>query len=311
MQDAKTVPGPQFKSAAEALRDMVTRSERLRGAVAFVSSGGVQVLEDLVAERAPATLQVIARGAPITEPAALVRLAELEADVSLVVGARARGFHPKLWLASEPDGLIVLSGSGNLTEGGLTANEEQFEYFRLDSSHAALIEEHEQRFGVFAQHATPLDDVRKTRFWSEWENQAAERKELVDRERELDDRLAVKAGADLAQTQLYNDLLALYERTKTEVRIPAPGGGDRPYVASRFKQAIDRGRREGTLVPVVARIVRRPTEGFEHLADAGRPDLTVEALVLDQTKPYDHLFGEETKRLARNNLDAYQADAGT
>ncbi len=39
-----------------------------------------------------------------------------------------------------------------------------------------------------------------------------------------------------SSSSMYRDLNELYERTKREVRIAHPRGGDRPYVASRFKQ---------------------------------------------------------------------------
>jgi hypothetical protein len=83
-----------------------------------------------------------------------------------------------------------------------------------------------------------------------------------------------------------------------------------PTSRPRFKQAIDRGRREGTLVPVVGRIVRGPTEGFGRLAEAGRRDLMVETLVLDESKPYPRFFPAKSKELARANLDLYESQYG-
>jgi hypothetical protein len=83
-----------------------------------------------------------------------------------------------------------------------------------------------------------------------------------------------------------------------------------PTSRPRFKQAIDRGRREGTLVPVVGRIVRGPTEGFGRLAEAGRRDLMVETLVLDESKPYHRFFTAKSKELARANLDLYESQYG-
>lgn len=176
---------------------------------------------------------------------------------------------------------------------------------RLGPSDRALIEQHERRFDGFAQPAIPIADLRGTPFWSEWEKQVAIRQELVARESQLDEQLASHASADLAQAELYRDLQNLYERTKAEVRIPMPGGRDRPFIASRLKQAIDRGRRESTLVPVVARIVKDKSGGFQHLANARRPDLMIETLVLDETKTYHRLFVDKTKLQARANLNAY------
>jgi hypothetical protein len=151
----------------------------------------------------------------------------------------------------------------------------------------------------------PREEVMKTAFWSEWLRQVEQRKALAEQERELDQRLAKTGEASLLLALLYAELNTLYEHCKAEVRIPKPGGGDRPYIPARFKQAIDRGYRQGTLVTVVARIVRSPTEGLEHLAEAGRPDLMVESAVLDATKPYHHLFTAQTKSDARATMNAY------
>jgi hypothetical protein len=108
-----------------------------------------------------------------------------------------------------------------------------------------------------------------------------------------------------ALVQLYADALEIYERARTEVTIERSDGSRQHYAPVRFKQEIDRGRDEGTLVPTVARILRRPTLGFSHLEAAGRPDLMLETLVLDETKPYHHLFTAKTVELARARMAAY------
>jgi HKD family nuclease len=299
------VPSEEHPTGYHVLERMAEVSTSLRAAIAFVTSTGVELVEELLAHHAPLAVQVVARGAPITEPSALLRLDSLGADVAVVIGARAHGFHPKLWLASCPGELHVLAGSGNLTAGGLRTNDEQFEYLRLTDDDIDLINEHERRFEAFADLAVPLSEVVGTTFWREWESQIVVRQQFADQERELDRRLALTAEASSAVAQLYADLLELYERTKVEVRIPGPDGGDRPYVASRFKQAIDRGLRDGTLVTVVARIVRERTEGFDHLAAANRPDLMVETTVLDNTKPYHRLFSAPTKAHAEAAMAAF------
>lgn len=301
-----TVPGPEYESGYETLVALTATATELRAAVAFVTSSGVDLLETLLSDRPGLELRLTARGAPITEPAALIRLTALGADVSLVTGEAARRFHPKLWLARGESRLHVLSGSGNLTDGGLLSNDEQFEYLRLEASDAALIDQHERRFEGLIRHAVPIGQLRDTPFWSEWEKQEAERRKLAERAAQLDLELARNAGAELAKDRLYEDLVELFERTKAEVRIPDGKGGEKPYVATRFKQSIDRGHRTGLIVPAVAAIVRKPTEGFNHLAEAERPELMVETLVLDAAKPYHRLFTEKTKTQARANLDTYR-----
>jgi len=305
MRVPRLVPSNQDPTGYALLRDMAKESRSLHAAVAFVTASGVDLVANLLTQHPQLRLEVVARGGPITEPSALIRLAELGASVSVVVGPRAPLFHPKLWLGRSDRGLHVLAGSGNLTAGGMQNNDEQFDYIWLTRDMAREIEQQEQRFLAFANLALPLSQVVSTSFWREWQSQVEARRALATKQRELDRRLEATADASLTHERLYVDLVTLYERTKAEVRIAAPGGGDRPYIASRFKQAIDRGHREGTLVPVVARIVRAPTEGLEHLAEAGRPDLMVESTVLDESKPYHHLFSEKTKTHARATLSAY------
>jgi hypothetical protein len=275
--------------------------------VALVTATGADLLESLIEAEGPLIVELVTRGAPITEPAALERLAELGLAVSVVVGDRAPHFHPKLWLLDHEDGLRVLAGSGNLTRGGLCDNDERFEVLEIAAKDHAAILEHEQRFAHFAQLATDLEVVRNTAYWQVWQKQLQRRRELEQEERALDDQLSKTAVAGLAVEVLYADLVALYERTKSEVRIAAPAGGTRPYVASYFKRAIDQSRGTSGPVPVVARMVKTPTEGFDHLAEAGRPDLMVETLVVDASRSYHHLFNATTVAQAQANLDAYHA----
>jgi hypothetical protein len=227
--------------------------------------------------------------------------------VSVVAGARAVRFHPKLWLTDRPDGLYVVAGSGNLTAGGLRDNDEQFELLHVPATDTAAMAAQEARFGRLTRDAVPLAAVRSSSYWSLWKQQLAKRRELAAEERKLDDALVRAADAGLAVEVLYADLVDLYERTKAEVRIPAADGGSRPYVASYFKRAIDNSRKTTGPVPVVARMVKGQTEGFDHLAEAHRPDLMVETLVLDATKPYHRLFDRTTVAHAQANLDVYAA----
>jgi hypothetical protein len=108
-----------------------------------------------------------------------------------------------------------------------------------------------------------------------------------------------------ALTQLYADALEIYERARTEVTIERSDGSRQRYAAVRYKQEIDRGQEDGTLVPTIARILRRPTLGFSHLEEAGRPDLMLETLVLDEAKPYHHFFSPRTVELARARMAGY------
>ena len=304
------LPADDYPTAFDALRQIVDGATSLRVAVAFVTSSGVELVEQLRAGQPELMIEVIARGAPITDPAALVVMADQGVGVAVVVGSRAAQFHPKIWLAERPDGLYVLAGSGNLTGGGLRDNVEQFELLYVDPSDIAAKEAQHERFTRLTRDAVPLAAVRNSPYWNLWRRQLSRRRELAALERELDETLLRAADADRAVEALYVDLVNLYERAKAEVRIPARDGGTRRYIASYFKRAIDDSRGRAGPVPVVARMVKTPTQGFDHLANARRPDLMVEALVLDPTKTYHRLFDRTTVSYAQANMDAYASRLG-
>ena len=299
------VPGPEYADCAAVLEELLGCANSVDAAVAFVTHSGVDELEEVLSA-STASITLAVRGAPITQPSALVRLAELGVAVSVVVGPRATGFHLKLWLGHTDDRLHVVSGSGNLTRGGLRANAEQFEYLTFDLADGAC-EQHRERLEQLVVSAVPLDSVKDTGYWREWEKAAAKREEQARQDEEVDELLAKQGLAADAQVALYADLDDLYHRTKAEVRIVTKDGIERPYVAIRFKQAIDRARPAGTLVTVVAGIVKDITGGFQYLAAAGREDLMVETLVLDPTKPYHHLFPAVTKAKAKDTIEQFRA----
>lgn len=301
------VPGEELGCARDALRSMLARQPtRLEAAVAFVTCSGVEILTELL-DGWSGSLELVARGAPITDPGALEMLADRGAAVRAVVGPRASAFHPKLWLSQGPGGLEVLSGSGNLTEGGLVGNEEQFELLRFGAEDHEQHRRHQTRFETFFAHGVPIEQLKNDRYWTRWAEVAAKRKAAESELLHLDQELAAAAGTPAENAQLYADLLEIYEIAKSEVTIISDDGSERPYIAHRFKQAIDRGNAEGTLVPVVSRIVNGPTEGFNRLAEADRRDLIVETLVLDETKTYHRFFTAKTKALAQQNLDRYDS----
>lgn len=121
---------------------------------------------------------------------------------------------------------------------------------------------------------------------------------------EAKELLATAPASDVqsALDQLYADALEIYERARQEVTIPRSDGRRQKYAAVRYKQQIDKAYEEGELVPAIARIVRKPTLGFGHLEAAGRPDLMVETLVLDTTKPYHRFFTPTTVETARQRM---------
>jgi hypothetical protein len=109
-----------------------------------------------------------------------------------------------------------------------------------------------------------------------------------------------------AKDLLYEDALEIYERARAEVTIERSDGTRQKYAPTRYKQQIDKGRGDDMLVPTVARIIRRPTLGFGHLENAGRPDLMLETLVIDASKPYHRLFSPTTVEIARDRMADYR-----
>ncbi|UTI65878.1 hypothetical protein NBH00_06590 [Paraconexibacter antarcticus] len=109
-----------------------------------------------------------------------------------------------------------------------------------------------------------------------------------------------------ALEMLYADAMEIYERARKEVTIERSDGRTQKYAAVRYKQQIEKGQADGVLVPTIARIIRKPTLGFGHLENANRPDLMLETLVLDTTKPYHRFFTEKTIATARARMQ----DAG-
>jgi hypothetical protein len=110
-----------------------------------------------------------------------------------------------------------------------------------------------------------------------------------------------------ALEQLYEDAIEIYERARAEVTIPRRDGTRQKYAAVRYKQQIERAYENNELVPAIARTIKQVTTGFSHLEAAGRPDLMLETLVLDRTKPSHRLFDPKTVRIAQQRMLEYAA----
>ena len=83
------IPGSEVVNGKQALQRMLPDATWLHGAVAFATQTGVDELTSVLEEvGAPETLRIVVRGAPITEPQAVLALdRDLEADVRVVMGA--------------------------------------------------------------------------------------------------------------------------------------------------------------------------------------------------------------------------------
>jgi hypothetical protein len=122
-------------------------------------------------------------------------------------------------------------------------------------------------------------------------------------------QLAAQHGKEASALidQLYADSLEIYERARKEVTIPRVDGRRQMYAAVRYRKQIQDGYAEGNLVEAIGRVVRRRTQGYGHLEAAERPDLMVEALVLDKRRPYHYLFPAATVAVAKARMDEYWA----
>ncbi len=78
----------------------------------------------------------------------------------------------------------------------------------------------------------------------------------------------------------------------------------RPLHVTRFAQAVERRAEDGPkLVAYVrAKVTETPTESYTSLVAAGRPDLTIEALVADADAPWASEFSDDERDLARDRL---------
>src|SRR5436305_15007727 len=92
---------------------------------------------------------------------------------------------------------------------------------------------------------------------------------------------------------------------------PASGAlnaAKQPYYPTRFAGAVERrSDNEGKLVEYIREKVHAaPTDGYDALIAAGRPDLTAEALVADPDAPWASLFTEADRTAAGARLGSMQ-----
>jgi hypothetical protein len=91
------------------------------------------------------------------------------------------------------------------------------------------------------------------------------------------------------------------------IETPASGAlnaGKKPYHPTRFAQAVERRAEDGAeLVKYVrAKVYAPATDGYDALIEAGRPDLTVEAVVADADAPWAAVFSDDDRFAASERL---------
>lgn len=106
---------------------------------------------------------------------------------------------------------------------------------------------------------------------------------------------------------LVQALFAIYSRAGAEVTYVTERGETRKYWANRYRQALQRAIENDTVGEFVERLVTQdePSRGFGYLHAANRLDLSVEALVADESRPYHGLFSLDAVAAARNRLDEF------
>lgn len=304
------VPSELYPNGLSALRSAVVAGAEVRAAVAFVTRGGVAELSEVLAGLSDVGLGITARASDATEPEALLELRDvLGADVMVVIGRHAKAFHPKLWLVErDDDELVVISGSGNLTAAGLTTNDEQFEVLHLarDGDEAAA---QIDRFEQLTRNGLPLDQIEGSTIWHEWlsvrARQAQLRRQLAPAERRLSERDPIP-GRSADKAQLIEDLQQLYNKA---VAADLPRADGERYRPTRLLVQINRARDgERDPVKVVADTIRRRTDGLNILLRAGLVELTLEWLVLDESKPYRGLFHPRSIELARARIAEFERE---
>jgi hypothetical protein len=119
---------------------------------------------------------------------------------------------------------------------------------------------------------------------------------------------------DAAISELQDRLFEIYHRAGREVTYTTDTGEERAYWPKRFLQALRRAVSEGDeeLIDFVSRLVTsaEPSRGFGYLLDNARLDLTVEAVVADETAPFHPLFDRKVVEAARGRLAKHGYEHG-
>jgi HKD family nuclease len=184
---------------AERLGAALERADRFEFAVAYAKSSGVGELLGLrVPQRSRA---VVGLGFGLSDPHAIERLDDAGVEVRCAIDASAlesATFHPKLYLASRAHELVVLSGSANLTGGGLRGNVEQYEELRFGvPSEDADVQQ--TRFEALWEYGAPLGDLRRSGDWDDYIERAKNRRRLEQDDRRRLARLNASTGRLLGQ----------------------------------------------------------------------------------------------------------------
>lgn len=171
---------------------------RLDIAVAFATMSGTSRL--LRAGLPRTSRVVVGLGFGLSDPAALEQMDSSGVSVRCVADSAdlaSSQYHPKLYLVSRVRELVVLSGSNNLTAGGLVSNVEQYEELRFPDP-SAYSDEQRSRFEALWDHGHSLADLRRSGDWQEYRARARDRRVLEREDRRRLVRLHASTGRMLA-----------------------------------------------------------------------------------------------------------------
>lgn len=140
---------PASVSLHEALNFAGQGATSAAGAYAFVSKGGVDLLmgaPSFTEMLGKSPIRLVVGMDAITNEIAIATLTELQARheglevIAFIHDKKGSVFHPKVcWFKNEQGGVIV-TGSGNLTVGGLRRNREVFAIAEVDANEIDLVE---------------------------------------------------------------------------------------------------------------------------------------------------------------------------
>ena len=184
----------QSKPLGDRLAVALDGARRLEFAVAYAKTSGVT---RLLRWGIPAgSRAVVGLGFGLSDPLAVEQLADAGVDVRAVADApelSSSQFHPKLYLVSRHQELVVLSGSSNLTGGGLEDNVEQYEEFTFPEP-SGQADVQRERLETMWELGSPLTDLKRSGDWEEYWRRARDRRRLEREDRRRLLRLEASAG---------------------------------------------------------------------------------------------------------------------
>jgi HKD family nuclease len=207
---------PESEYLVDALLDACSTAQVGGGAFAFLSAGGVQLFlkDELFAQfMGRGRFDLVVGVDAITDLAAIAALAEVRQQhpnigARVFVPSHPRSiFHPKVAWFDQGNGGLLITGSGNLTAGGLRWNIEAFAVERLDARSMASLR---AQWDAYLQLTAPCQlEPEDARVVALLERNAARRRAMreagIAEPAVADEEVATvgqQAGADVAMPEV-------------------------------------------------------------------------------------------------------------